>query len=317
MEKSLHEHKYACVCFRVETMCVQLKEVGNKVNFIKRSLHTLDSQIGHLQDLSALTVDTLKALTAQRASEASKVHNQITRELSVSKNLVPDLTGHSKSSALVRCSVGFLPPAASIAESLFGGGAEGLQGAEPPLSPDRRAPFPVELGSSSCAFQQSLTRFHSLRRSVRSDTGHGSLVSAPAASATFFVSTPSQLADSRHSQTEPSHSAVEFGAFVGEYEERVDEGLPVLVICEPEYEGYVNHAFSGDDDDDDDEVREQDLTADRPDRNTPLPGLPRAPELRPRRFTKDGRCRRALHRLRQRTGGLASVHHWESGINDA
>uniref|UniRef100_A0A672NVL3 non-specific serine/threonine protein kinase n=1 Tax=Sinocyclocheilus grahami TaxID=75366 RepID=A0A672NVL3_SINGR len=86
---------------RVETMCVQLKEVGNKVNFIKRSLHTLDSQIGHLQDLSALTVDTLKALTAQRASEASKVHNQITRELSLSKNLGPDVTGHS--SALVRC----------------------------------------------------------------------------------------------------------------------------------------------------------------------------------------------------------------------
>ncbi|KAK7152376.1 hypothetical protein R3I94_008641 [Phoxinus phoxinus] len=204
---------------RVETMCVQLKEVGNKVNFIKRSLHTLDSQIGHLQDLSALTVDTLKALTAQRASEASKVHNQITRELSVSKNLVPDLTGHSKSSALVRCSVGFLPPAASIAESLFGGGAEGLQGAELPLSPDRRAPFPVELGSSSRAFPQSLTRFHSQRRSLRSDTGHGSLVSAPAASATFFVSTPSQLADSRHSQTEPSHSAVEFGAFVGHKDE--------------------------------------------------------------------------------------------------
>ncbi|XP_039536198.1 transient receptor potential cation channel subfamily M member 7 [Pimephales promelas] len=197
---------------RVETMCVQLKEVGNKVNFIKRSLHTLDSQIGHLQDLSALTVDTLKALTAQRASEASKVHNQITRELSVSKNLVPDLTGHSKSSALVRCSVGFLPPTASIAESLFGGGAEGFQGAELPLSP-------VELGSSSCAVPQSLTRFHSLRRSIRSDTGHGSLVSAPAASATFFVSTPSQLADSRPSQTEPSHSAVEFGAFVGHKDE--------------------------------------------------------------------------------------------------
>ncbi|XP_056098759.1 transient receptor potential cation channel subfamily M member 7 isoform X2 [Rhinichthys klamathensis goyatoka] len=209
---------------RVETMCVQLKEVGNKVNFIKRSLHTLDSQIGHLQDLSALTVDTLKALTAQRASEASKVHNQITRELSVSKNLVPDLTGHSKSSALVRCSVGFLPPAASIAESLFGGGAEGLQGAELPSSPDRRAPLPVELGSSSCAVPQSLTRFHSLRRSIRSDTGHGSLVSAPAASATFFVSTPSQLTDSRHSQTEPSHSAVEFGAFVGHKDEPEPEG---------------------------------------------------------------------------------------------
>ncbi|CDQ79847.1 unnamed protein product [Oncorhynchus mykiss] len=76
---------------RVETMCIQLKEVGNRVNFIKRSLHTLDSQIGHLQDLSALTVDTLKTLTAQRASEASKVHNQITRELSLSKNFAPSL----------------------------------------------------------------------------------------------------------------------------------------------------------------------------------------------------------------------------------
>ncbi|KAK9959242.1 hypothetical protein ABG768_011307 [Culter alburnus] len=248
---------------RVETMCVQLKEVGNKVNFIKRSLHTLDSQIGHLQDLSALTVDTLKALTAQRASEASKVHNQITRELSVSKNLVPDVTGHSKSSALVRCSVGFLPPAASIAESLFGGGAEGLQGAELSQSPDRRAP-------------------------------------APATAATFFVSTPSHLADSQHSgQTEPSHSAVEFGAFVGEYEESVDGGLPMLVVSEPECEGYVNHAFS----DDDDEVRVQDHTTDQPDRNTPLPGFPQAPELRPQRFQKDGRCRRALHRFRQRTGG--------------
>ncbi|XP_067275272.1 transient receptor potential cation channel subfamily M member 7 isoform X1 [Pseudorasbora parva] len=184
---------------RVETMCVQLKEVGNKVNFIKRSLHTLDSQIGHLQDLSALTVDTLKALTAQRASEASKVHNQITRELSVSKNLVPDGTIHSKSSALV----GFLPPAVSIAESLFGGGAEGAEprGAE---GAGPRAPFS---GSSSCAFPQSFTRTLSLRRSPRGD-----LVSAPAAS--FFVSTPLQIADSHLSaQTE------EFGAFVGHKDE--------------------------------------------------------------------------------------------------
>uniref|UniRef100_A0A672SCE6 non-specific serine/threonine protein kinase n=1 Tax=Sinocyclocheilus grahami TaxID=75366 RepID=A0A672SCE6_SINGR len=219
---------------RVETMCVQLKEVGNKVNFIKRSLHTLDSQIGHLQDLSALTVDTLKALTAQRASEASKVHNQITRELSVSKNLGPDVTGHSKSSALVRCSVGFLPPAASIAESLFGGGAGGgaeeRQGAELPLS--------HEAGS-------------------RSDP----------APATFFVSTPSQLMDS-HTHTEPAHAAEEFGAFVGEYEEeeegvyeRRDGGPPVVVVSDPEREGYVNHAFADDEDD-------------PPERNTPLPLAP-------------------------------------------
>ena len=127
----------------VETMCVQLKEVGNKVNFIKRSLHTLDSQIGHLQDLSALTVDTLKALTAQRASEASKVHNQITRELSLSKNVVPSLgptsadTGpQSKPSVLVKRSVGayfgssFPQAGGNLADSLFGLGAGGGSGPE-------------------------------------------------------------------------------------------------------------------------------------------------------------------------------------------
>uniref|UniRef100_A0A674NLK3 non-specific serine/threonine protein kinase n=1 Tax=Takifugu rubripes TaxID=31033 RepID=A0A674NLK3_TAKRU len=101
------EERIRATSERVETMCMQLREVGNKVTFIKRSLHTLDSQIGHLQDLSVLTVDTLKTLTAQRASEASKVHNQITRELSLSKNVVPSIgpvttdTGpHSKSSVI-------------------------------------------------------------------------------------------------------------------------------------------------------------------------------------------------------------------------
>ncbi|XP_062418003.1 transient receptor potential cation channel subfamily M member 7 [Pungitius pungitius] len=160
---------------RVETMCLQLKEVGNKVNFIKRSLHTLDSQIGHLQDLSALTVDTLKTLSAQRASEASKVHNQIKRELSLSKNLVPSIapgasdTGpHSKSSAIGKRSKGayfsssFPQPVANIADSLFGIGAGGgsessrrigpIHGAglgldpnlNPSWSPERRGLF--ELG---------------------------------------------------------------------------------------------------------------------------------------------------------------------------
>lgn len=77
--------------YRVEQMSIQIKEVGDRVNYIKRSLQSLDSQIGHLQDLSALTVDTLKTLTAQKASEASKVHNEITRELSISKHLAQNL----------------------------------------------------------------------------------------------------------------------------------------------------------------------------------------------------------------------------------
>lgn len=47
---------------RVSEMFFQLKEMNEKVSFIKDSLLSLDSQVGHLQDLSALTVDTLKVL---------------------------------------------------------------------------------------------------------------------------------------------------------------------------------------------------------------------------------------------------------------
>ncbi|XP_069891859.1 transient receptor potential cation channel subfamily M member 6 isoform X3 [Dipodomys merriami] len=49
---------------RVTEMYFQLKEMNEKVTFIKDSLLGLDSQVGHLQDLSALTVDTLQVLSA-------------------------------------------------------------------------------------------------------------------------------------------------------------------------------------------------------------------------------------------------------------
>nr|XP_012615260.1 transient receptor potential cation channel subfamily M member 6 isoform X4 [Microcebus murinus] len=49
---------------RVTEMYFQMKEMNEKVSFIKDSLMSLDSQVGHLQDLSALTVDTLKVLSA-------------------------------------------------------------------------------------------------------------------------------------------------------------------------------------------------------------------------------------------------------------
>ncbi|XP_027952050.1 transient receptor potential cation channel subfamily M member 6-like, partial [Eumetopias jubatus] len=48
----------------VTEMYFQMKEMNEKVSFIKDSLLSLDSQVGHLQDLSALTVDTLKFLSA-------------------------------------------------------------------------------------------------------------------------------------------------------------------------------------------------------------------------------------------------------------
>ncbi|XP_017541300.1 transient receptor potential cation channel subfamily M member 7 isoform X1 [Pygocentrus nattereri] len=240
---------------RVEMMSIQLKEVGNRVNFIKRSLHSLDSQIGHLQDLSALTVDTLKALTAQRASEASKVHNEITRELSLSKNLVPG-PADSKASVLVQRSV--YPPPANMADSLFGGRAE--EGArsraefvlspERPelgaLSPERRPLFTPEAGSSGSALPHTHSHAHAHTHSHAhawapstsrpDDASISSLPSAPAAAATFFVSsTPTQPSGAHTlthaaqthtpTQTEQPHTpaSVEFGAFVGHKDEA--EGL--------------------------------------------------------------------------------------------
>lgn len=188
-------------------MCMQLKEVGNKVNFIKRSLHTLDSQIGHLQDLSALTVDTLKTLTAQRASEASKVHNQITRELSLSKNMVPSIapvppdTGpHSKSSLIGKRSV--------VAMS------------------------PPELRLRGHSLTQSkLTR----PQEPGISDSPSSLPNVPSPGAQFHISsTPSQPSGSSHPELslpvlyqqplQPDSATVEFGAFVGKYETESESG---------------------------------------------------------------------------------------------
>lgn len=219
-------------------MFIQMKEVGNKVNFIKRSLHTLDSQIGHLQDLSALTVDTLKALTAQHASEASKVHNQITRELSITKNLASSVADGGgvglphKSSALARRSAAYFPPSSTcgtgnIAESLFGSelGDRRLELALA-LSPERRPSAALNLpeaGPSGSALFHSAASAAALtppelrlrgfpfidRKPGRSplDESPSSLPGAPAPAAQFFVSTPSQPTDTstsrRFSQVNP------------------------------------------------------------------------------------------------------------------
>ncbi|XP_034547988.1 transient receptor potential cation channel subfamily M member 6 isoform X2 [Notolabrus celidotus] len=49
---------------RAEEMCLMVGEVSEKVNFVQDSLSELDSQLGHLQDLSVLAVDTLTLLSA-------------------------------------------------------------------------------------------------------------------------------------------------------------------------------------------------------------------------------------------------------------
>nr|KAF6315591.1 transient receptor potential cation channel subfamily M member 6 [Myotis myotis] len=58
------EERIRVTAERATEMYFQLKEMNEKVSFIKDSLLSLDSQVGHLQDLSALTVDTLNVLSA-------------------------------------------------------------------------------------------------------------------------------------------------------------------------------------------------------------------------------------------------------------
>uniref|UniRef100_H2SS61 Transient receptor potential cation channel, subfamily M, member 7 n=1 Tax=Takifugu rubripes TaxID=31033 RepID=H2SS61_TAKRU len=243
----------ATSCSNSHVKSAYLREVGNK--------------IGHLQDLSVLTVDTLKTLTAQRASEASKVHNQITRELSLSKNVVPSIgpvttdTGpHSKSSVIGKRSVGaffgssFPQARTNMADSLFGigvGKRKGLFGLGLPS---------VEAGTSasttSSAFVQSAAVFsppelhprgHSLTQNKLTRPQEPGLSDSP--SSLPNVPSPGTRCHIRSSHLQHSGSShpelslaglyqqqpqadsgpVEFGAFVGEYK---TEGGSEVGECE-------------------------------------------------------------------------------------
>ncbi|XP_076203954.1 transient receptor potential cation channel subfamily M member 7 isoform X2 [Aptenodytes patagonicus] len=240
---------------RVEQMCIQIKEVGDRVNYIKRSLQSLDSQIGHLQDLSALTVDTLKTLTAQKASEASKVHNEITRELSISKHLAQNLIedGSLRSSVWKKHSIG------NVFGSFPQGGLESNNallcnisirdekevqhktiGQELAPVPRREEINFQEAGSSGSALFsnavsppelrqriQAAEISKSISRSKKLGNSSNSMPHVTSQTAKFFVSTPSrpscksQLDSSaKHEETVFSKATegdnnVEFGAFVG------------------------------------------------------------------------------------------------------
>uniref|UniRef100_A0A8C9MQG7 non-specific serine/threonine protein kinase n=1 Tax=Serinus canaria TaxID=9135 RepID=A0A8C9MQG7_SERCA len=240
---------------RVEQMCIQIKEVGDRVNYIKRSLQSLDSQIGHLQDLSALTVDTLKTLTAQKASEASKVHNEITRELSISKHLAQNLIedGSLRSSVWKKHSIG------NVFGSFPQGGLEGNNallcnisirddkeaqhktiGQELALAPRREEKNFQEAGSSGSALFSNAVSPPELRQRIQAaeiskstskskklGNSSNSMPHVTSPTTKFFVSTPSrpscksQLDSSaNHEETVFSKATegdnnVEFGAFVG------------------------------------------------------------------------------------------------------
>ncbi|XP_021262736.1 transient receptor potential cation channel subfamily M member 7 [Numida meleagris] len=240
---------------RVEQMCIQIKEVGDRVNYIKRSLQSLDSQIGHLQDLSALTVDTLKTLTAQKASEASKVHNEITRELSISKHLAQNLIddGSLRSSVWKKHSIG------NVFGSFPQGGLENNNallcnmsirddkevqhktiGQELAQVPRREEINFQEAGSSGSALFSNVVSPPELRqriqasemskstsRSKKLGNSSNSMPHITSPTAKFFVSTPSrpscksQLDSSAKreetvcSKATEGDNNVEFGAFVG------------------------------------------------------------------------------------------------------
>uniref|UniRef100_A0A1A7W9D3 Transient receptor potential cation channel, subfamily M, member 6 n=1 Tax=Iconisemion striatum TaxID=60296 RepID=A0A1A7W9D3_9TELE len=57
-----------------EEMCPMVVEISEKVNFIQLSLSELDSQLGQLQDLSALAVDTLTLLSASDSLHHKEAH---------------------------------------------------------------------------------------------------------------------------------------------------------------------------------------------------------------------------------------------------
>ncbi|XP_075716581.1 transient receptor potential cation channel subfamily M member 6 [Rhinoderma darwinii] len=87
-DESLHSsdsERIRATTLRTEEMFLQLKEMNEKVFYIKDSLISLDSQLGHLQDLSALTVDTLKVISAVDTLQVEETLIQDQKTLSCKK----------------------------------------------------------------------------------------------------------------------------------------------------------------------------------------------------------------------------------------
>ncbi|CAJ0952632.1 unnamed protein product, partial [Ranitomeya imitator] len=101
---SLHDYCSILFCglpanthapLQVEDVFEDMKDVRGHVNFIKSLLHHLDDHIGHLQDLSGFTLDSIKTLTAQKAMESKRSHSMMSCDLSLSKQTTDDGLGQS------------------------------------------------------------------------------------------------------------------------------------------------------------------------------------------------------------------------------
>nr|XP_020446049.1 transient receptor potential cation channel subfamily M member 7-like isoform X2 [Monopterus albus] len=74
---------------RAKEMCTMVGEVSEKVGFIQDSLLELDSQLGQLQDLSALAVDTLTLLSASDSLHQEEARLAQCRPTTVSRHILP------------------------------------------------------------------------------------------------------------------------------------------------------------------------------------------------------------------------------------
>ncbi|XP_071338532.1 transient receptor potential cation channel subfamily M member 6 isoform X2 [Trachinotus anak] len=74
---------------RAEEMCMVVWEVSERVNFIQDSLSELDCQLGQLQDLSVLAVDTLTLLSASDSLHQEEARLAQCRPVTASRHILP------------------------------------------------------------------------------------------------------------------------------------------------------------------------------------------------------------------------------------
>ncbi|XP_069380165.1 transient receptor potential cation channel subfamily M member 6 isoform X3 [Paralichthys olivaceus] len=74
---------------RAAEMCVIMGEVSEKVNFIQDSFSELDSQLGQLQDLSALAMDTLTLLSASDSLHQEEARLAQCGSITASRHILP------------------------------------------------------------------------------------------------------------------------------------------------------------------------------------------------------------------------------------
>ncbi|XP_069839530.1 transient receptor potential cation channel subfamily M member 7-like isoform X2 [Dendropsophus ebraccatus] len=92
---SMIEERIRVTSTRVEDMFDDMQDVRDHVDSIKNLLHHLDDHIGHLQDLSGLTLDSMKTLTAHKAMEFKRSQSLLSCDLSLSKQTTDDGLGQS------------------------------------------------------------------------------------------------------------------------------------------------------------------------------------------------------------------------------